>query len=78
MRPLACYFVWQAIYNVKTEALDKETIAADPEIITCQRWISSSPSWLKHPFVRWCGAVLTNMRLYRRSGGEGEGGALNA
>lgn len=53
-RPLACYCVWQAIYFVKTEVLDKEIIVADPEIMTCQRWIMARSSWLKHPFVEWC------------------------
>ena len=62
--PLAYYAIWQVIYFVKTEVLDKDIIAADPEIMTCQRWIGSSRSWLDHPYLRAMLAFLEFTGLF--------------
>ena len=78
-RPLACYCVWQLVYFVKTEVLDKEIIAADPELMTCQRWISTRSSWLKHPYVEWCGRCLVLPYVRGRGkGARGEGAVSGA
>ena len=49
---------------MKTEVLDKDIIAADPEIMTCQRWIGSSRSWLDHPYLRAMLAFLEFTGLF--------------
>ena len=73
-RPLACYCAWQFLYFVKTEVLDREILAADQELMTCQRWIMGSSSWLKHPFVEWCGKFFVR----REDGAQGGLGGTGA
>ena len=40
VEPLAFYFVWQLLYIVKTEIVDRKSLQADPSIQTSLRWLS--------------------------------------
>ena len=39
VEPLAFYFVWQLLYIVKTEIVDRKSLRADPSIQTSLRWL---------------------------------------
>lgn len=48
LAPLGFYILWQCIYYVKTEVVDRHKLAADPSLQTSLRWLVRSGKGLLH------------------------------
>lgn len=59
LRALAVYLLWQSLYLLKTEVLDREEFELNPQLITSLRWLSSDT---KNAFAR---AMLRTLRRWR-------------
>ena len=55
LEPLAFYLVWQLLYILKTEIVDRESLAADPSIQTSLRWLTRDTKNPMHKLAkRFC------------------------
>jgi hypothetical protein len=50
--PLAMYVLWQLLYILKTEVIDREKLDGDEEIMTSVRWLTSARKSGVHKFAR--------------------------
>jgi len=46
--PVCFYVIWQAIYWIKTEVVDRKKLEDDPEIQTSLRWLAGSGKGIMH------------------------------
>eukprot|EP00906_Rhabdomonas_costata_P036245 RCo050887 len=59
--PVGAYFLWQVLYIVKTDLMDRAKIERDPELATSVRWLSADTKHALNCAVLW---TVRKLRLF--------------